>query len=228
MNLVFSRRLGRSLAALALVGAAIVAPRLANAGTIEFSIADQTAPVTAGAGGFTTSDSTGSFDVVITDSGSDPLSQFQADILLNQGASGITITGATLLTAEAYVFNGNSQEQGNSSPFFDSNEATNSDGTNSGTVTLGSSPLGLMQVSYDIPAGTPVGSYSLTFNQDAYPADANADYVGATNSTEVLPSPGAVANGAIVVNPIPEPSSIVLLVLGAIGMFGFRRLRRQA
>jgi len=223
MNLVFSRRLGRSLAALVLVGAAIVAPRLANAGTIEFSIGNESAPTNGITGG------TGSFDVLITDSGSDAIGQFGMDIFLNSGASSIAFTGASVTaTVAPYVFAGNSSLISNSSsPFFDSNEASNSDLTNSGTTTLGESAFALLEVTYTVPAGTAAGDYSITFNQDDPTTDPFADFTSTTNTSPTDTSPGLAPAGAIVVTT-PEPSSIALLVLGAVGLFGFRRLRRQA
>jgi hypothetical protein len=225
MNLVFSRRLGRSLAALALVGAAIVAPRLANAGTIEFSIGNESAPTNGITGG------TGSFDVLITDSGTDTIGQFGMDIFLNSGASSVAFTTATLITTSPYVFVGNSGQQTASGPagqpFVDSNEASNSDLTNSGTVTLSGALQALINVSYVVPAGTAAGDYAITFNQDDPTTDPFADYTSTTNTSPIDTSPGLAPAGAIVVTT-PEPSSIALLVLGAIGLFGFRRLRRRA
>jgi len=219
MNLAFSTRLRRSLSALVLVGAAVVAPSFANAGNISFSIVNESPATNSGTGG------TGSFDVVITDTTADTIGQFQVDLLLSQGLSAITFTNATISTAATYVFNGNSSLQSNNgSPFFADTEAANSDLTNSGTATLGAA-LGLMHVVYNVPAGTPVGDYALTFNQDDPNVDPFADFTSPTNTSAVDTSPFSAPSGAIHVTP--EPSSIVMLILGAVGLFGFRRLRTR-
>jgi hypothetical protein len=117
MNLAFSTRLPRigTLAALALVGVAMVAS--ASAGTITYSIANQTngtvvTPINGISGG------TGSFDVVVSEpTGGDKLYAYQVDLLLNQGASQIGFTSAAIEgTTAPYVFAGNSGESGNAEP----------------------------------------------------------------------------------------------------------------
>jgi hypothetical protein len=81
-----------------------------------------------------------------------------------------------------------------------------------------------MQVSYDVPAGTPIGSYALTFNQDNPNTDPDADYVNTiSNFSPNLFTVNAV-NGFIVVESA-EPSSGLLVLLAAAALLGFRRLR---
>ena len=86
------------------------------------------------------------------------------------------------------------------------------------------SPLGLLRVEYSIPANT-TGVFPLT-QVDGYQDPAYGAVWGDNNSNVNLP---LFVDGAITVNPVatPEPSSLVLLVLGAVGLFGVRRLRSR-
>ena len=173
-------------------------------------------------------DQTGYFDVTVKESGTGPLAQFQADLLLNGGSSGISFINADLSTTAPYVFNGNSQDISNDGlPFYAgyygppgngppwdlaaTSEAENVDGTNTGTVTLsGNTSYGLMRVEYDIPANTPVGDYSMTFNQDDPNVDPFADWVNTISpESSVYFSPQSVMNGAINVNYAVGNSPVV-------------------
>jgi hypothetical protein len=257
MNLVFSTRLPRiGLAALTLIGAAVAAPRFANADPSTITFAAPTINVTAGVGGVTTSDQTGYFDVTITDSTTDTLAQFQASLILDPGSSGVSIVGgdygdlsnsystvpdgigdaagSSPALIDTYVMVGDSSDiTGGGYVYFDPTDADNSDITSSGVVTLAANTVYSMeQVYYDIPAGTPVGSYSLTLDQNSLATDPGADFVNLISNSNTVAyfSPGTAINGAIVVNAavIPEPASVVLMVLGSIGLIGFglRRARR--
>jgi hypothetical protein len=79
-----------------------------------------------------------------------------------------------------------------------------------------------------VPAGTPIGTYSLFFDQNPQSIDPGGDFINLVsnaNTVEVLP--GTAISGAIIVWN-PEPSSVVMMALGAIGLFGLgvRRSRR--
>jgi len=230
MNLVFFTRLpriGRSLAALALFGAAIAVPRLASAASITFEV--PTITVTQ-----SNADQTGYFDVTVFQTGGgSSLFQYEVDVFLNQTAtnsnvSNIQFINADINTSAPYVFNGNSGEQSNNNgPFLNTPppEAENDDSPNTNVgVALSSTMLGMERIEYDVPANSPLGSYALTFNQNTN----TGDYVETTSissSNFFLP---AVVTGAINVVQSPEPTSVVLMVLGAVGLvgFGWRRARR--
>jgi len=239
MNLVFSTflpRVGRSLAALALVGFGISG--LANAGTISFEA--PTVDITAGqaAAGVT-----GFADVTATDSSSDSVYIDGEDLYLNPGTTGVSIIAGDFNTTAPYIFLGNSSDQLNSSGVFvdtydngnnfdpgsqNESEVQVSDLSNNGNATtLTSVPLGIVRIEYSIPAGTPAGTYTLnlvpsneggtgTYTDTVSASDAN------TNNY-LVPT---IIDGAIVV--LPEPGSVVLMVLGAVGLvgIGFRRARR--
>jgi hypothetical protein len=227
MNLVFSTRLARiGMAGLVLVGAAIAAPQVASAGSITFSAPTVDLPTSG-------SDRTGFIDIAITDTTSDPLAQFLADVFINPGATNITFISADFSTTIPYVIQPTTNSgdiSGSGSVFFDSNEATNNDGTNTGVTTIGTSPLGLLRIEYDVPGGTPAGTYPITFNQDDpnTSGDPFASFVDTVSNEDIthLQSPNAFVNGAIVITP--EPSSVLLAVLGAVGLIGvgLRRVRR--
>lgn len=210
--------------------AAIPAPQVAGASAITFD-----APtINVAQEPF---DQTGYFDVTIFQTGGgNNLYQFQVDLLLSQGSSSVSFINADLSTNLSppdarYVFNGNSGDQSNDVlPYFSATEAENYDvpNTNFG-FPLSSTPLGLMRVEYDVPANTAIGSYALTLNQTPYDNNVeNGDFVNTTsysNSDFFMPS---AINGAI--NVVPEPSSVVMMVLGAIGFLGlgWRRARRAS
>jgi hypothetical protein len=280
MNLVFSTRLPRiSLAALALVGAAIAAPRLASAAypivDSNITIAAPTIDITPAqaAAGYS-----GYFDVTITDSTTQNLAQFQAQLNLAGPGTNVQIVGADLAQASNGEFNdptnnayqagvpdGIGDAAGASPNFlnlgeyvlaqtgyatnnsglltnggyvaFDSTQAQNSDSTNSGVVSMvAGTSYDLMQVYFTIAPGTGAGSYALTFDTNApynnaagqTANDVNADFVNTvSNSNLTSYAETSVSVGAIVVLS-PEPGSIVLMVLGMVGLIGVgvRRARR--
>jgi PEP-CTERM motif len=271
MNLVFSTRLPRiGLAALALVGAVIAAPRFANASAATMTFDVPTVNITQ-----EPYDQTGYFDVTISDTTSDKLGQFLVGVTTSPGASSIAIVGADLgqLTngeyadpssnsfmatnpdgigqpagaspnlIDPYVFaqdgiyadNNSGGLQNGFLQSFDSTDAGNSDLTNSGTVTLAANTLySLVQVYYDIPANTPVGSYAIALNSGPVVANAPAgnDYVNLVSNSNgtSYAAPGTQTSGAFVVTAavIPEPASVVLMLFGAVGLIGIgmRRARR--
>jgi len=243
MNLAFLTRLPRigSLAALVLVGAVIAAPGLANAGVISFSFANQTPVTTAGG--------TGTIDVVITETGTqDTLYQFEVETFLaNHGGSNISLsaaleTGAPVPPGSAggyaggssgYVFGQNSYNNSfavsgggqigvNSPTDISSSDADVSTGTLLGGVTQ----YGLMQLTFTVPPATAAGAYVLSFFQDP---GLNGDWVDTVSKSDGNPVlPALAPNGAIVVTPVPEPASVLMMVIGAVGLIGFgvRRARR--
>jgi len=225
MSLSFSARFGWGLAAVLLVVAVAVLAQPSSAGTITFTAPSITLAQSPGV-------QTGYFDVMITETGgSDLLNGFQVDLLL-PSQNNITFIGADLVTqsatqggSAAYVFNGNSSDQTDSvAPFQDSNEASNADVPNNNDVALSPVMLGLIRIEYSIAANF-VGTVSLTLNQDNPNTDGNADYVQLNTDFVDVYSPTAV-NGSITVTS-PEPATWMLAVLGAVGLFGVRRLRAR-
>jgi hypothetical protein len=230
MNLAFSTRLPRigSLAAVALVVVGMAAS--ANAGLVTFQIANETtgtagSPVNGVTGG------SGSFDVTVSQPGGpNLLAQYNLDINLQPGATGIQFTGASITgTTAPYVFTGNSDESGNSSPFFDATEASNSDAVVSNPgPTLSATLEAMMNVTFTVPAGTPAGTYPIVFNQDDPTVDPFADWVNTISNADAGNFlPGSTINGSIIVTT-PEPASVAMLLMGAIGLIGIgvRRARR--
>jgi hypothetical protein len=241
MKLAFFTRLPRisSLAGLALVGTALAVSQSASAGTIDFGVANQTPVTTAGG--------TGTIDVVVTETGSsDSLFQFEVELSL-AGGSPISL-GAATETGKAnpggfaggtsgYVFgqstyansadispNNGGAQIGVNSP----TDVGNSDSSvSAGTPLGGSTQYGLMQLTFSVPADTPAGSYTLTFNQDP---GFNGDYVDTVSPSDSNIFLPGVLDAAIVVSSVatPEPGSIVMMTLGALGLIGFgvRRARR--
>jgi len=226
-----------SLAGFVLFGASFAIPRLASAGAITFEV--PTITVTQ-----SNVDQQGYFDVVVFQTGGgSSLFQFEADVQLNPGTSNLSFQNADIATSVPYVFTGNSGDQSGPTPPYPYTSANNlpypntTDGPNAPSlevensdtpltnvgVALSSTELGLMRILYDVPANSPIGSYAMTFTQNT----AGYDYVETTSYSSAnyfLPS---VINGAINV-VTPEPGSVVMIALGAIGLIGLglRRARR--
>jgi len=220
MSFSSSTRFGRGLAALLLVVAVAVLAQPSLAGTITFTAPSITLAES-------NSVQTGFFDVVVSETGgSDLLNGFNVDLLL-PSQSNITFIGSDLVTqsatvgpSPAYVYAGNTTNPGT---FTDSTEASSTDVPNNNDVSLTSSALGLIRVEYSIAAGF-TGSVALTLNQDNPNTDGNADFVQLGTDFVSVYSPSAV-NGFIKV--VPEPATWVMAMLGAVGLFGVRRLRAR-
>jgi len=251
MNLVFSTRTARiSLAALALIGAGIVAPRLANAADLNVTFTAPVINLTAAQGAAGTS---GYFDVTITDSASESISAFQSTIALAGDGSQVAFVGAdygNLSNPYAengfgdgigdapgsspnllfpYAFAGNSSDITNSANVsWDSNDVENSDLTNSGLVALTANTVyATMQVYYTVAPGTLPGSYAITFNTNAPfnsisnpGGDPTADFVSLAANNNTN---GYVQTNSIAgsINITPEPASVVMMLFGAVGLIGY-------
>jgi len=239
MNLSFCARFSRGLAILLFVIAVAVAAQPSLAGTITFTAPSITIDVPSATHGVIT----GYFDATISETGgSDTLVGYQVDLLL-PSQNNITFTYADLNTTSAtggtpststeglfnsatYVYNGNSSDQTDSIlPFQTANEVGNADVPNASGQALSTSALALVRIEYSIAANY-VGTQTLTFNQDNPQTDGNADYVQLNTDLVDTYSPSAV-NGFITVKVTPEPASWVIAVLGAVGLFGIRRLRAR-
>ncbi|HEX4144281.1 MAG TPA: PEP-CTERM sorting domain-containing protein [Pirellulales bacterium] len=153
------------------------------------------------------------------------------------GADGIgDAAGSSPNLIDPYVFAGNSLNiSGQGFPYSDTTDADFADATNTGTFTMAANTVySLEQVYYDVPAGTPAGVYALTFdtnpvfNSISNPGgDQGADFLNLVSNidTNSYVSPGTTIFGAIDILAIPEPSSVVLMILGAIGLLGFAARR---
>jgi len=245
MNLVFSTRLpriGRSLAALALVGVAFAAPQFANAGTVTFEVPTiEITPAQAATG------VTGFFDVVAVDNATvgspDQLGGFAVDVELpnnpdlfspNYTSPGVWFSNADTSTTATYAFVNSNDNQNSIAPDIfpggqGSDAVYNSDFSTSGTTTFDSAViLGLERIQYTVDPGTAAGTYAMTINinsgsDDSLTSAFASNYSFGTNGTPVVPG---VLNGAIVITP--EPASVVMMLFGAIGLIGYglRRARK--
>ena len=101
----------------------------------------------------------------------------------------------------------------------------NGDPSDAGTTLAAGASLGLLRVEYSVPANT-TGVFPLTV-VDGTQNPSNGSIWGDSQFNVNIP---LLASGAITVSPAaitPEPSSLLLLVLGAVGLFGVRRLRSR-
>jgi len=92
--------------------------------------------------------------------------------------------------------------------------------TDNGPTLSAGSPLGLLRVEYSIPANF-VGAADLTL----ITSQPTGNLPAVWGDTAFNANTPLVVSGSITVTP--EPTSMVLLVLGAIGLFGVRRLRSR-
>ncbi|HEX4142171.1 MAG TPA: PEP-CTERM sorting domain-containing protein [Pirellulales bacterium] len=245
----------RKSSAIFLVGAiaAFTSPRLANAGAVNITISAPIISLTSEpyvqTGYFdvtisdTTSDTLAQFQASLELSpGASGISIVGADLgtlsnSYNTNPDGIgNAAGSSPPLLSPYVFGGNSGDVSfGGLPYFDSTDADTADLTNTGTVTLAAhTTYSLEQVYYEIPANIPIGFWPLTFDTDApYDSisnpsgDRGADFVNLVGNadTNSYVSPGTTFDGGFEFIPTPEPASVVLLILGTLGLLGFRCLR---
>jgi len=136
-------------------------------------------------------------------------------------------TGVAAANAATYIYATNSSATfPTSANLLSSQDANWNDlPSNTGTNSVAGTPLGLLRVEYSVPANT-TGSFPLTII-DSFQDPAFGSVWGDSGGNVNLP---LLASGAINVAPAaitPEPSSLLLLVLGAVGLFGVRRLRSR-
>ncbi len=164
---------------------------------------------------------TGSFDVVLQDTGGTfQVGGFQIELAVGAG-SGLTFTAADTNTLEPYIF-GTYQ----SAPFpFAPNPFPNmdfvagdTDMTAPGFVTLNPGDvLGLAHVSFAVAAGTPPGGI------DVMLVGANTGL----NDVTGAPVPAGTADGTVTVAAVPEPSALALGSVGGALLLAFGRRRRR-
>jgi hypothetical protein len=169
----------------------------------------------------------GFFNAVVTETGgSDASIGFGVQVTTSSasvtfiGGDDNTSTGA--FNNATYIYAGNTGNPGNGQ--VTPQDMYYSDVPNTGSTNMTSTPLGLMRVEYSIPAFF-TGTADLTIT-----VDPDSPYAAFWDDTRFNSNvPDAVVNGSITVNPVasPEPGSVVLLLLGAVGLFGYRRLRAQ-
>ena len=91
-----------------------------------------------------------------------------------------------------------------------------------GTLLGGGTQYGLLQLEFSFPPGMPAGGYAtLSFNTDDPNTD--GDFINLVSKSDFTHyrSP----DFSVPYTFGPEPSSVVLLVLGAVSLLGFHRLR---
>jgi hypothetical protein len=233
MNQAFLTRLpriGSCLAALALV---VAAPYAASAATMTFTAPSITGTENAGVQTFTGT-------VAVSDSvATDQLGGFQLDLFLSATSAGVTsgspvtetavnFSGFTLAQA-SYVYAGNSSALTDDNPGYMSNMSSNelfpSDSPNSGNGTTSLTPglYTLAQFTVTVAGGF-TGTEYFVWNVNSPSSDGNAPYWNsAADPTQLSPN---LVGGSITI--APEPCSVLLMVLGAIGMFGMAWRRRRA
>ena len=170
-----------------------------------------------------------------TTGGSDLITAFQVEVTTTGGitfpsSDDQTQAGSPAGGPVTYLFASNSADD----PSFNGSNTTysfsNQDvflpdaATNAGTTLTAGTPLGLLRVEYSIPANF-IGTVpiDIAISPDSTVPAVWADSAFNTNTPLVV-------NGSITVSYPPEPSSLVLLVLGALGL-AFHRLvnrRRQS
>jgi len=199
---------------------------------------------------------TGYFDILISDSanattatnsqgggnggnlnttGTDAVNGFDVEVLTTGPItflSGSDLTGANspAPSATVYLFSTNSTDDpsqtGAGTNLTDPNAPAGlnqqlTDSSSGLPVNLAQgTPLGLIQVEYSVPAGY-VGTVTLSLPD----GNANPAYGAAFLDSTFNPDIPSLVNGSITV--VPEPSSVAMLILGAVGLFGIRRMRAR-
>ena len=229
MNRRFLTRRFRVAAALVLAAAALTPCVSWAADTITFSLPTFTLPES-------NSPQTGFFDAVVSDSGADKITGFTIDVTTS---GPITLTDAddqTQLAADGgmrtyggtytYLFQNDSavdpsfNGSNTSHSLNNQNWFLNDAATDAGTTLTSGTPLGLLQIEYSIPA-----HFAGTVAVDITPYAQNQVFGAVWGDTSYDVNFPTIVNGAIIVTP--EPGSLALLLIGAAGWFGIRRLRAR-
>jgi hypothetical protein len=172
----------------------------------------------------------GAFLASISDNGTDTITAFTVDVTTSGPVTLRQANDLTQLNNPAggpltYIFSTNSNDdptfhgEGTSFSLNNQNWFLNDAATDSGTVLTNGTPLGLLWIEYSVPAGF-VGTVPLDITSFAQSPAFGAVW-GDSNYNANFPT---IVDGAIIVTP--EPSALVLLLLGAAGWFAFRLKRR--
>jgi hypothetical protein len=223
MGCVFGRwSRGAPLLFLVAIGGVALLPAMGKAGFVIDGVPNISIPY--GTGG------SGSFEVDLIstapDLGSTQIAADQVQLNL-PSQSYVTFTNETASTTNPYIFGGSLL----GAPSFSSSTSTSAYVTDAAYGGVGyavaGADMGLLKVSYNVAANTPAGTYNMVFNVNDPNSDAYATYlIDPTFSTFY---PFSATNGSItVLSPVPEPSSMVLTGLAAIGGLGFCRFRRRS
>ncbi len=188
-----------------------------------------------------------SFDVVLTNSGPDPISVAGFAFEVTVADPDVTLVGATYSTALPYIFDGDSYDQINaasiesfcscsyplSSPAVDTTNQTlvASDVTNDGagiTITSGES-IGLGHVLFDVAPGAALGQFDLSFTGNFSGVVADSNNLADTSFQTINVDDFSGGTISVSSTSIPEPSSFSL-ALGAltVAVFLSRRYRRTS
>lgn len=162
--------------------------------------------------------SSGSFDVVLLNTGGTFLVSGFSVELSTSGNSGVTFTAATTGTTTPYLFSSLQLPPLTFGTFPNRDfTATDTDMTTPGYVSLTTpgQTFGLEHVSYQVASGTVAGpvAVSIVLGASTQILDVNANLI-----------PFATTNGTITVNStvIPEPPSLVAWVMAGISLLGTR------
>jgi hypothetical protein len=244
--------LSSSMRLFLVAAAVVVLPSLAVADTITFSAPNisltESSSVQTGYFDIVISDTANSNTATnaqgggnganLNTTGSDAINGFDVEVVVGNGVnSPVTLIAGSDQTqanspyngASTYIFstdstvdpsfNGSNTNQEN--PNYNANMTQSlQDEPNGAATTLAGTPLGLLQVEYSIPANY-TGTVALSL------PDGNSDvaYGALFLDSSYSPDIPNLVNGSITVTP--EPSSVVMLILGAVGLFGIRRLRAR-
>ena len=161
----------------------------------------------------------GTFDVLLTDSGSPGVSIQGFSFELQASSAAISFTGAFTSTATpTYIFSGTSlfgpEIDDQTSPTLIASDAASGPATlNSGDV------VGLGQVSYTVSPAAAPGPVTISFTGGA--AGNNlSDPLGASIPIDTFTS------GTINITSTPEPSSLLMMLAGTAALAAWNRRRR--
>lgn len=214
----------RVAAALALAAAALTPCVSRAADTITFSVPNLTL--------FQESNvQTGFFDAVVSDSGTDTITGFTIDVTTSGPVTLIDADDQTQLATAGgtytYLFRNDSADD----PSFNGSHTSyslnnqnwflNDAATDNGTVLTSGAPLGLLRIEYSIPA-----FFTGTVDLDITAYAQNQAFGAIWGDTSYNANVPTIVNGSIFI-PSPEPGSLALLLIGAAGWFGIRRLRAR-
>lgn len=157
------------------------------------------------------------FDVLLTNTGSSPVTVAGFSFGITTSDTDISFTGATTSTVTApYVFAGDSFDDINGFPLYTNPlpsqtlEASDLSNSGAGDSIAGGITVGVGSVEFDVASGAAPGSFAVTF--EAYPTTSLADQAG--NALDFTTENGTITITGVAPTPEAPTSALLICAMG--------------